>query len=85
LSITPNLNFKRKVNMIREYRRKKSYYTTFKQLKNGDRFRTNPAQNGPFVKSGPRVYEDARRGDDTTQTWINQPVRKLWPIGIQPN
>ena len=60
--------------MIREYRRKKSYYTTFKKLKNGDRFRTNPAQNGPFVKSGPRVYEDARIGDDTTQTWINQPV-----------
>jgi len=71
--------------MNREYRRRKSYYTTFLKLAVGARFRFNPSQNGPFVKSGPRAYEDARVGDDVTQTWTNAPVRKLWPLGIQPN
>lgn len=71
--------------MTKTYLRKRSYYTTFRKLNPGDRFRLSPAQNGPFVKVGPRSYEDARIGDDTTLSWINVTVRKLWRVGIEPN
>jgi len=71
--------------MTRTYLRKKSYYTQFRFLKPGDRFRFDPAQNGPFVKFNRTSYEDARVGDDTVLAWQNAYVKKSWPVGIEPN
>ena len=65
--------------------RKRQYYTQFKNLPFGARFRLSPAGNGPFVKSDRDSYEDARIGDDTTIPYVNRRVRRLWAIGIEPN
>ena len=71
--------------MTKTYHRRQLYNTTFRKLPIGARFRTWPAGNGPFVKSGIKRYEDARIGDDVGLAFTNIKVRRLWALGIEPN
>lgn len=71
--------------MTRSILRKRKYYTTFKNLKVGDRFKFHPSGTGPFVKYARKRYESSAAGDDVAQTYTNVTVKKLWPQPIESN